>query len=398
MPAPSLGLVTAGATGSLYAHLAKKEAERQAADEREYKRQQDAIAAARQQQLLKIQGGQLGAELDRNDLARAKFQADTAEAARLRDENAMRLHEAGHAVEDLPEDQRPRARISLLTGAPIPNPPAPRNPVNWQRDTKMVNGKETDVLFNPETMQYIDANTKQPVQIAPVPKPPQAWVYAGADGPVLIDKTKKTYTEVTREGDPNDRLLRPPNQGERTALTAFQTMANAQDIMDQVEDQVSEQDLLLINNSPLPYVINNNLLSNAGQKYLQAFINFSEARLRKVSGAQIKEDEWDNEKQLYGMQYGDLPDVRTQKRNARGVAVTGVQQEAQNALNVYNQRQGRTQGQGGGAGAGGGAGYTVVTPDGKTHTFDSQEQLDLFKQRVAAAEAAARRARGGGGL
>jgi hypothetical protein len=68
------------------------------------------------------------------------------------------------------------------------------------------------------------------------------------------------------------------------------------------------------------------------QGYRAAQRAFTEARLRKESGAAIPPHEYETDAQMYFFQPGDTPKTLEQKRRARQMVVDGVAAEAGRAL------------------------------------------------------------------
>jgi len=79
----------------------------------------------------------------------------------------------------------------------------------------------------------------------------------------------------------------------------------------------------------------NVLQSQTGQQYTQAQRAFTEARLRKDSGAAIPEQEFANDRQTYFAQPGDSKETLEQKRRARAAVLASLGTEAGQALAEY---------------------------------------------------------------
>jgi len=76
----------------------------------------------------------------------------------------------------------------------------------------------------------------------------------------------------------------------------------------------------------------NFLQSQEGQQYTQAQRAFTEARLRKDSGAAIPEQEFANDRRTYFVQPGDTKETLDQKRRARATILASLGVEAGRAL------------------------------------------------------------------
>lgn len=144
---------------------------------------------------------------------------------------------------------------------------------------------------------------------------------------VLVDgkETFMTPEEVRARGGVDVASRKRASTGmERQALGFYNRMKDALDAMDAVEDQLTERDVMLINDSPMPNLINNRLLSSAGQQYAQALSTYTEARLRKESGAAIPESEFTTDRKTISRQAGDKDDLKLQKRQTRRKTAEGV--------------------------------------------------------------------------
>jgi hypothetical protein len=75
--------------------------------------------------------------------------------------------------------------------------------------------------------------------------------------------------------------------------------------------------------------------SQTGQAYSQAQRAFTEARLRKDSGAAIPETEFKNDRQTYFAQPGDSAETLAQKRRARAAVLSSLAFESGQALGEF---------------------------------------------------------------
>jgi hypothetical protein len=109
---------------------------------------------------------------------------------------------------------------------------------------------------------------------------------------------------------------------ERQTLAFFNRAKEADEQANQFEDRVAEAGLA----SQLQQQYAGNLLQTKDQqRYRQAQRAFTEARLRKESGAAIPIAEYENDARTYFAQPGDSPEVRLQKRHARATVLEGLQ-------------------------------------------------------------------------
>jgi hypothetical protein len=168
-----------------------------------------------------------------------------------------------------------------------------------------------------------EADIQKQIRIRNATREPKAPNYEK----VLVDgrETFMTPEEVRARGGVDVASRKRASTGmERQALGFFNRMKDALDTMDAVEDQLNERDVMLINDSPLPNLINNRLLSAAGQQYAQALATYTEARLRKESGAAIPESEFATDRKTISRQANDKDDVKSQKRQTRRRTAEGV--------------------------------------------------------------------------
>lgn len=119
---------------------------------------------------------------------------------------------------------------------------------------------------------------------------------------------------------PAQTTRRPLGQ-ERVALGFFNRAQEANKIAQPLEDQIGN--IGLLDQARLQY-FPNWLQSEEGKSYRQAQRTFTEARLRKESGAAIPASEYENDSKTYFAQPGDTPAVLAQKRAARQEVLDGL--------------------------------------------------------------------------
>ncbi len=121
---------------------------------------------------------------------------------------------------------------------------------------------------------------------------------------------------------------RPPTEAERTSLRFYERMKGAADDLVGVEETVNK---LGLGGQAWLKLAPNFLQTENGQLYQQAQRAFTEARLRKDSGAAIPETEFENDRRTYFVQPGDKPAVIEQKRKARETAMSALRKSAARA-------------------------------------------------------------------
>lgn len=148
---------------------------------------------------------------------------------------------------------------------------------------------------------------------------------AGAGSKMWVVRDGKTIRIGEDEYQPGDQPTgtreRPVTGAERTALSFFLRAKDASENLAALEDRV-------VNASPIEQArlqwAPNMLQSDDEQLYRQAQRQFTEARLRKDSGATIKKDEYESDAKTYFAQPGDSVAVLEQKRRARAKALNAI--------------------------------------------------------------------------
>ena len=154
------------------------------------------------------------------------------------------------------------------------------------------------------------------------PEPPEAVI--GPDGKPVLVLRSQSYGKTPAPSSSN----RPPTEGERTALRFYERMKGAVDDLARVEEEIAG--LKITGQTQLEYAPNI-FQSRTNQIYRQAQRAFTEARLRKDSGAAIPETEFENDRRTYFVQPGDKPEVIEQKRRARETAMNALRRSAARA-------------------------------------------------------------------
>jgi hypothetical protein len=120
-------------------------------------------------------------------------------------------------------------------------------------------------------------------------------------------------------------------EDERKSVGWYRQMRDAAATIDALEDQLTEKELFQIQTLPhesLVGMINRNQLSEAAKRYFRAFTQFSEARLRSVSGAAISTGEYQSDRQTYGKQFGETPEIAADRKRAREVVIDATRSRA----------------------------------------------------------------------
>lgn len=149
---------------------------------------------------------------------------------------------------------------------------------------------------------------------------------------VMRDGKPTWVRESQAEGQPAAQAARAVTGQERTALAFYNRAKQASEDIAPIEDQVAGSGLM--GQARLQYAPNL-LQSKEGQAYRQAQRAFTEARLRKESGAAIPAAEYENDSKTYFAQPGDDPATIEQKRKAREVVLEGLRIGAGKAFEEY---------------------------------------------------------------
>lgn len=216
-------------------------------------------------------------------------------------------------------------------------PTAPRT-VNMQRAEVLLDGKPSMAVFNPETGTYtvngqdVTSRVRPIPPQGPAPERPSVWVQKGTEQRFV---TPTEAAQLTGAGWGPSQTRENPTEDERKTAGFHARMENAIKIMDEVEDQIGERDLYQIQSLPqedLMGLLNRGQMSEAAKRYVRAMMQFTEARLRADSGAAISMAEYQADRQMYAKQYGETPQLNTDRRGARATALEGLRTRAGRAM------------------------------------------------------------------
>lgn len=139
--------------------------------------------------------------------------------------------------------------------------------------------------------------------------------------PLLVEKGFN-FQLPTADGKPSTGV-------EKRSLNFFNRAKDASTELEQVEDGIAGSGLL---SQGWMNVAPNFLQSTQAQQYRAAQRAFTEARLRKDSGAAIPESEFDNDRRTYFVVPGDSAETVSQKRRARSSLLASLAFESGRAL------------------------------------------------------------------
>lgn len=287
-----------------------------------------------------IQQQQLQQQAER-DQATAKHygameQQDAARTALQRDEfNAsqkpapptpvMRVTADGKLV---PVGDAPHGAQILRDPQP-PAPPQPKGPMSIAPGGYLVDPNTGKQLFHaPERPQAAQQDGGQFTSVQQVVGPD------GKPAMVVVDRRNNKATPVAMpQGFEPNRPARPVTGAERQTLNFFNRMLEAERNARKVEDKLGGGDLAA--QQYAPGWMENWLQSPEGQAYTQAQRTYTEARLRKESGAAIPPAEFETDRKTNFRVSGDSKDLLPQKRSSRLVTMRGLGNASGRALQEF---------------------------------------------------------------
>lgn len=171
----------------------------------------------------------------------------------------------------------------------------------------------------------------QPPSQAQGPQPGWQWVTrTNSDG-----TQKEVYTNRVVDGDRPQNARVKATEDERKSAGFYGQMSDAIKVLDELEGGLGEQELYQIQTLPQEGLIgmaNRGELSEAAKRYLRAFEQFTEARLRPVSGAAINDAEYARDRRTYAKQYAETPRLAEDRKVARNRALDSLKKRAGVAL------------------------------------------------------------------
>lgn len=212
-----------------------------------------------------------------------------------------------------------------------PGTPEPDKVTYGQPVAAMVNGRRVFVRPGSDGQSY--SMTGAPVQgnVTPV-------VDAGADNEPLVSIVGPDGKPVlVRRRDavgksPATGSQKPASGLEKRALNFFNRARQADVDLEALESDIRE---LSFAGQLRGALAPNFLQSDLGQLYTQAQRAFTEARLRKDSGAAIPPQEFENDRQTYFVQPGDSEETIEQKHRARAAILSSLGFESGQALGEF---------------------------------------------------------------
>lgn len=255
---------------------------------------------------------------------------------------------------------------------------------SYQAKEVQVNGRQMMANFDTESGKFFDpASGQELAGVKPIPpqgpaggEPLEAVV--GPDGKsVLVPRSQaRGMTPATNR--------EKPTEDERKSAGFYKQMRDAITTLDALEDQLSEKELYQIQSLPqegLVGLMNRGELSDGAKRYVRAFEQFTEARLRPVSGAAISDSEFARDRRTYAKQFKETADLNADRRRAREIALESLRQRAGVLTPTLSGETQDTRDTPKETGAAPGQ-FSVKAPDGNTYSFPSKGALEAFKARA----------------
>jgi hypothetical protein len=339
------GLQLAGASDALWELVAQRNAAQIAAQQHAEKMRQEQVENDRQSR-----------RLDQGDRG-LDIQAQAASAREL--PHPMLMNPGQSAV-----DPTSGRIIASLPG--VEKPVAPKGPMNVAPG---------GTVFDPEKGVLYTSPFKPEKQAQE--RPPHRVVQQGIDAqgnPTLLsvdlDSGQATPVQMPNGVQPN-RPAKPVTGAERQTLAFYNRMKDALANIESGDQGQTLEDLIASQGTmgQLQGQYAPNMLQNTNQqKYRQSQRAYTEARLRKESGAAIPESEFQNDARTYFVQPGDAPDVVKQKRTSRKTVLEGLRNASGRAYQEFYGEQGGQPTQGGGD-------HPPLQKYGATYTWDGSKYV-----------------------
>jgi hypothetical protein len=158
--------------------------------------------------------------------------------------------------------------------------------------------------------------------------------------------TSRNNATIAAGGASGAGSVKPSTGAEKRAMNFFLRAENASKELNAIEDKIQKSGTA--SKAQMKYMPG--ILQTKDQQiYEQAQRQFTEARLRKDSGAAIKDEEYKADQRTYFVQPGDSDAVVKRKRLAREVLLKGLRQESGRA---YDEFYGESANSGGAVGGG----------------------------------------------
>lgn len=260
---------------------------------------------------------------------------------------------------------------------------APAFPEPVKPDTRLLNLKLADAIRSGDKAEM--NVIRQAIRVAAAEgREPQG---AGTTDPGPLE------TIIGPDGKPirvrrEDAIGKAPASGtekassgvQKRVLNFFNRAEQADKDLEKLEPEIEK---LGLGGQAWQAIMPNFAQTQLGQSYTAAQRAFTEARLRKDSGAAIPAEEFDSDRKTYFVQPGDSKKTIQQKNRARAAMLASLAFESGQALGEYigDADEAKATVDRYKARASGAGGQVVVTaPDGSKHTFATKAEADNFKR------------------
>lgn len=226
------------------------------------------------------------------------------------------------------------ARFNIMDGAPVLMETGPQAAArekakidadNITADNTRADAAERARRAHEERMARIAAN--RPTD---APERPSVWLTKGSESRYVTPSEAAT---MSTQGWKQPAGSEKPSSGlQKRTLAFFNRAAQADKDLEALESNVQKYGLM--EQGRMTFAPNF-AQTEEGQLYNQAQRAFTEARLRKDSGAAIPEFEFASDRQTYFPQPGDKPAALAQKRSARAAILSSLAFESGQALGEF---------------------------------------------------------------
>jgi hypothetical protein len=204
---------------------------------------------------------------------------------------------------------------------------------------------------------------------------------------VSIDGVATWVPRSQAVGKPAAQAARGATGQERTALGFFNRANKAIEDITPIEEKVAKYGFAEQRQLGYEGPGSNYVKTQEQQAYRQAQRSFTEARLRKESGAAIPPHEYENDSRTYFAQPGDDPATIEQKRNSRAVVLDGLRFGSGKAYDEYYGEAAPTPKNRGTVAPPAPpptppGSVTVTAPNGRVYTFPNKAEADAFRKRA----------------
>jgi hypothetical protein len=303
-------------------------------------------------------GGALGAEAELRQIVAEKMMAQAA-AEKFQQqqlENAMKVHQLGQGDRRMDIDQEQFGQTHGLNVEKLGQEKTEFEAGAPQREAQtgylrtQTRDLEQKPLYQEAERQHdlTLAETQGRIRTGHIAQQTAADANSGADDLRTFEEKEKIKAKYGGS--------RPSLGAERTALAYYNRAKEANETITPLEEGISQAGLM--GDLQLQYG-HNVLQSTQQQQYRQTQRAFTEARLRKESGAAIPTAEYENDARTYFAQPGDSPTVMAQKRQGRQAVLDGLKFASGKAYEEFYGEPNQSPAQQQAPPQGGGGGVTI---------------------------------------